>query len=580
MYARLPDRVGRRGRRKPRPALRSLPEPRFESSPKPLLKSRYRIREIGGVRFLTCVEAPTLRVRIESGVTATAQEARAAPPGTIFLDGAAQAAPFADPVRRIYNLDHHEGCVRSFTLSACEQAMVLVRKGLDLRSREWTIRVNDADLDAVLAIWVLLNHLRLSDPNDPVRNEIMPLLRLEGAIDAQGLDLQDLCALPPALLEETRRRMDRLRDHERHLKASHRWQRVDPVEYVRERLAQIDSLVYSTTIFDDLVDIEELGRTEIGDGSVALACRTRSGIYEVERELRRLHGPQLGLIVLEQRPGVYTLRQVNPSLSAELDAVYAHLNLVDANAGSASSGNRWGGSGEIGGSPRSSGSKLSTSQVLDVCRHAFAPVSAGRRLRGLVRAVSTTVFVVLAAVGVAGAAGPDSRPRVPRGLRDRVRRDLKPRVPAGGGSVALSLRAALPARQELASRVAARRGGCTGRRLRARESKCRRGEPVARARGGAALAGRHRRHGALVSRTRARPARLGLRSGADLESEFTQRKSRVAQSRGPVGASEHRSRDGSRDLGAAAGRPPGDAGSDAASVRRLPDRRAGGGTRP
>ena len=52
--------------------------------------------------------------------------------GTIFLDGAAKGEPFMDASRGIYNLDHHEGCVRSFTLSTCEQAMILIRKGLDL----------------------------------------------------------------------------------------------------------------------------------------------------------------------------------------------------------------------------------------------------------------------------------------------------------------------------------------------------------------------------------------------------------------------------------------------------------------
>ena len=402
MHARPPDPASPRGPRQRRPAPQPVPEPMLRRQ----LKSRYRIREVDGVRQLACVEAPTVAVRIQAGVTATAQEARNAPPGTIFLDGAAESAPFADPVRRLYNLDHHEGCVRSFTLSACEQAMVLVRKGLELRSHEWTVRANDADLDAVLAIWVLLNHLRLSDPNDPVRREIMPLLRLEGAIDAQGLDLQDLCALPPALFEETRRRMDRLRDHERNLKAGNGWQRLDLLEYVRERLAQIDSLVYPSCVFEGIVDIEELGRIEVGEGSVALACRTRSGIYEVERELRRLHGPRLGLIVLEQRSGVYTLRQVNPSLAGGLEAVYAHLNLVDAGAGSTRSGNRWGGSGEIGGSPRSSGSKLSISQVLAGCRHAFAPASAGRRLAGPARATCTMAAVLLGAFGVAAAAGP------------------------------------------------------------------------------------------------------------------------------------------------------------------------------
>ena len=105
MHARPPDPASPRGPRQRRPAPQPVPEPMLRRQ----LKSRDRIREVDGVRQLACVEAPTVAVRIQAGVTATAQEARNAPPGTIFLDGSAECAPFADPVRRLYNLDHHEG---------------------------------------------------------------------------------------------------------------------------------------------------------------------------------------------------------------------------------------------------------------------------------------------------------------------------------------------------------------------------------------------------------------------------------------------------------------------------------------
>src|SRR5437764_838066 len=155
--------------------------------------------------------APTVTVRIKQGFCVTASAARSFPPGSIFLDGAAQGEPFIDPKRQLYNLDHHEGCVRSFTLATCEQAVVLVRKGLDLRRRDWTVYANDADLDTVLAIWVLLNHIRLNEIDGQTRARIMPLLRLQGAIDAQGLELSDLCGLPPKLLADTQAWIDDLR---------------------------------------------------------------------------------------------------------------------------------------------------------------------------------------------------------------------------------------------------------------------------------------------------------------------------------------------------------------------------------
>ena len=100
------------------------------------LPDRYRVARDGSGLLLTCVEAPTVTVRIRHGVTATVAAARGAAPGSIFLDGAAHGAPFADTQREVYNLDHHEGCVRAFTLATCEQAMVLIRKGLDLRRRD------------------------------------------------------------------------------------------------------------------------------------------------------------------------------------------------------------------------------------------------------------------------------------------------------------------------------------------------------------------------------------------------------------------------------------------------------------
>ncbi len=384
--------------RRARTGLRAVPGP-----------SRYGIRVVARGRVLFCPEAPTAVVRIERGACVRAVDARHASPGTIFLDGAAQGEPFADPVRGVYNLDHHEGCVRAFTLSTCEQAMVLLLRGLDLRKREWTLLANDADLDAVLAIWVLLNHHRLSAADGAARAEIMPLLRLEGAIDAHGLALQELCALPPTLLDETQRRMERLRDCERSLRATGRWQKLDLLEYVCERLEQIDALVYPQDAFADLVEVEELGRLELLQGSVAVACRARVGIYEVERQLGRFHGPRLGLVVLRQREGVYTLRQLDPALPASLESLYAHLNRIDPAVRSGAAERRWGGSAEIGGSPRAGGTQLPLAEILAACRHVYARPTLGRRLSIIAMACATALAVPAAALGAA-ASGALQRP--------------------------------------------------------------------------------------------------------------------------------------------------------------------------
>ena len=354
-------------------ALAGAPEPR------PAL-NRYRIREDADGRVLVCSEAPTLRVRIARGSSVTAAAARSAPAGTIFVDGAAQGEPFVDPQRAVYNLDHHEGCVRAFTLAACEQAMVLIRKGLDLRRRDWTIVANDVDLDALLAIWVLLNHLHLTGADPRARAAVMPLLRLEGTIDAHGLDLVDLTALPSELLQETRRRMERLLGREQALKTTGIWQRIDPLEYAVDRLATLDAQIYPPDHFEDVAEIEELARFELCEGSVGVACRAKVGIYEVEQQLRRFHGDRLGLIVLQKGEGEYSLRQVDPTLPVGLDDLYQLLNLVDPRSGGSLAANRWGGSNEIGGSPRASGTGLDLPRIVEVCRQSHQRVSLWARL--------------------------------------------------------------------------------------------------------------------------------------------------------------------------------------------------------
>jgi len=390
-------------------ALAGVPEPRPASS-------RYRVREDPDGRFLVCSEAPTLRVRIERGSSVTAAAARSATPGTIFVDGAAQGEPFVDPQRAVYNLDHHEGCVRAFTLAACEQAMVLIRKGLDLRKRDFTIIANDVDLDALLAVWVLLNHLRLTGGDPRPRAAVMPLLRLEGAIDAHGLDLVDLTALPGDLLQETRRRMDRLLGREQALKSSGLWQRIDPLEYAADRLATLDALVYPPDHFEDVAEIEELARFELCDGSVGVACRAQVGIYEVEQQLRRFHGDRLGLIVLQKGEGEYSLRQVDPTLPVGLPELYEQLNLVDPHSGGNLASNRWGGSNEIGGSPRSTGTGLDLERIAEVCRLAYQRVSVWARLLrvgaatlGSVAALAIALGGVLAARTVEPEIGPLAR---------------------------------------------------------------------------------------------------------------------------------------------------------------------------
>lgn len=358
------------------------------------LPDRYSIRRKGEERELVCNESPTMAVRVERGLTMPAATARKAPPGTIYLDGAAEGGPFLDVEKAVFNLDHHEGCVRSFTLATCEQAMVMIRKGLDLQSRDWTIYANDPDLDTVLAIWLLLNHMRLNDADTEIRRKVMPLVRLQGAIDAHGLEMQELCGFPPELQKSAFAELERLRSREVALKKEGKWQEIDFLQYTAEVLRAIDAMVYSMRHFEGVLEVEELARVEIGENQLAIVCRGETGIYEVEPQLRRLHGKRLGVIILQTGPNTYTLRQVDTFLPATLESAYERLNLIDPAAGNRRSGNRWGGSEEIGGSPRATGTSLTPQQIAAAFAQAYRRPTTGQRLRALAVVLLGTTSVM------------------------------------------------------------------------------------------------------------------------------------------------------------------------------------------
>ena len=329
--------------------------------------NRYGIGQEGKTRVLTCIEAPTIMVRAQRGLAISAKQARKYPAGTIFLDGAAQGDPFIDAQREVYNLNHHDGCIRSF--ATCEQAMVLLRKGLDLCKRDWTVLANDADLDTVLALWVLLNHQRLNHDSQ-ARAKIMPLLRLEGTIHTHGRDRQDLTALPPDLLQSTAAMLKQLQVQETVFKDYGHWSVADLLEYVAGRLRAVDELIYAPENFAGLYEIDELARAQIAGGSVAVACHSDADIDAVQRQLQRIYGQRLGILIFQDGSSSYCVRRVDRNLPATLERAYERLNLLDP-AATGGAENRWSGSSEIGASPGKTGTSLTPTQITEAVREAF-----------------------------------------------------------------------------------------------------------------------------------------------------------------------------------------------------------------
>ena len=368
-----------------------------KSRPKPTnnLPERYAVKKSNGDRVLICLEAPNLNVHIEAGLAISASVARKSPGGTIFLDGVAQCEPFLDHEHQVYNLDHHEGCVRAFTLSACEQTLVMYMKGLDLQAREWNIFANEPDLDTILATWIILNHARIGQQDATQRRILFALVRYEGVIDALGLELKELSALPPELMRKIQRVIDHLRSDEIALKKEGRWGETDFLVYTASILHKIDQIFYKASDFADYQGIEELARIDLTDQRIAAVVEADMGIYEIEPHLNKVYGQRLGVVFLKKGPNIYTVRQMDLFMPITLEEVYERLNYVDPAVMCRTQANKWGGAADIGGSPRETGTRLTPLEIAQTCREALRKQSLSRQAYrfGVTTALVSFIFL-------------------------------------------------------------------------------------------------------------------------------------------------------------------------------------------
>lgn len=335
-------------------------------------RSRYRMVQHDEERFIVCGDTKNIHLHIISGLSVTEAARKRYPSQTIFLDGVFAGPPFYDNHSRQYSLDHHMGCVRAFTLATCEQAVVMLLQGLPLSEGEWNVYINQPDLDALLASWILLNHIELLSDNAILLRKVMPLVRVEGIIDAHGLDREILSALPPEIYQAKKRSIDRLREKEKQHTAEGSWDTLDVVQYSLEILEALDHLNYSDAFLHHLQEIEEIQRLPLGDNRMVILCRSNLDIYDVEALLKDRYERQLGLIILDRGRGRFTLRQVDPFLDKDLRTLYRVLNQRDLWARLESEAeNAWGGSDDIGGSPRKTGSALSGEEILDIAHQVY-----------------------------------------------------------------------------------------------------------------------------------------------------------------------------------------------------------------
>lgn len=326
---------------------------------------RYSMESRGSHYAVRCANSPNVEVDVRAGAVFSRRDMHSYGDRTVFLDGACAGAPFLDNRRKRYSLDHHEGCVREFTLAACEQAAVMVLRGLPLEEGDWKVVVNGLDLDSALAAWVLINYAELRADDAALLSAAMPYIRLEGAIDAHGLEGIALALLPG---DEGRAIRSRVEGLAKLARVSPSAGSEETARVLLDVLDAIDEALLPERTVAELADHAVSARATLAGGKLAVACKSSSGIYEVEEYFRARYGNSLGIIVLDKGEGHYTVKIVDKFFGDDLSKVYKRLNRRDAFS---RQGNQWGGSASIGGSPRETGSALDAREVLEEIGKAY-----------------------------------------------------------------------------------------------------------------------------------------------------------------------------------------------------------------
>ncbi len=323
--------------------------------------SRYIVE--GDPPTIVCTDFPGLKLNVRRGLTIEEAQRPDYPRQSIFLDGVFGGPAFLDNEHRQYSLDHHAGCVRAFTLATCEQACVMLVQRIPLWEGEWSVYVNEPDLDSLLAAWVLMNHYALAHDDYALLRKVMPLIRVEGVIDAYGFDKALLSGLPRRIYDAKTKRIEKLRRAERALREKGEWASTDLVTFSVGQLDRMDAELFARG--RPRIMGVETQNLSLPTRKLAVLVRSQRGIYEIEEQLREKHADELAVIVLDSGYGRITLRLVDKFMPKNLTTAYEGLNARDPNVDRDDETNVWGGSDEIGGAPRRSGTALSGAEVLD-----------------------------------------------------------------------------------------------------------------------------------------------------------------------------------------------------------------------
>ena len=102
------------------------------------------------------------------------------------------------------------------------------------------------------------------------------------------------------------------------------------------------------------------------------------------------------MIALESAGSTYTLRRTASMVDIDLEEAYSKLNLLDPRVNGRPPEKKWGGSDEIGGSPRPDGTALTPPEIAKILKLTYRKV---RPLEHLQRFASAALWVVLLILG-------------------------------------------------------------------------------------------------------------------------------------------------------------------------------------
>ncbi len=295
-----------------------------------------------------------VELKIVPGKTVTREEfLKTHPPFSIALDGYVQGEPFlaTTPNGPYRNFNHHELVDRTCTCATCEQVRRAVILGI-FELYKWpsgphaNLWINDCDQDVCLATWILLNPSRADEPLVRTLTYIEDLLDMSAGAFPIPSD--------PALLSQVR------------------WV-FEPYTAERKNMASLDAAGMRSIIGSVHARIDRFVRGKgesmplrgeyevLGEGNGWV-------LVEVEHQHARQRMIEEGVNAAvelyargEDRYFYSVWRRSEYIVDFPVPAILAGLSRVEGYQEGDVAG--WGGSDNVGGSPRGTGSKLRPDDV-------------------------------------------------------------------------------------------------------------------------------------------------------------------------------------------------------------------------